>query len=119
MHAGHDLHQVIPSELKCAVAKDKTVVVRRSDALATAISKKLGSLGTIPTPATINLGIDFLWGRKHATRKASGIRAGRFAKGLRRVPRLRNLKTPLGGRKAARVGATGTFIASEYGAAVD
>ena len=57
VHAGHDLHQVIQLELKCAVAKDKTVLVSRSDALATAISRKLGCLGAISVPATIDPGI--------------------------------------------------------------
>ena len=79
--AAEDLLHTIRTELKCAIAKDKTAVIASSDSLALKLAKKLSCHGAVAAPATASLGVDLTCGRKRSEHKSSGVRQSRLAKG--------------------------------------
>ena len=94
------LHKVIKEELNGSVSLGKAAVVASSQSLGAKIRARLGELGGSPVDVCTNLGIDFKAGKRRG-RKMKGTKRGqRFARGKKRVPRLRNLRNLLGSRIA-------------------
>ena len=113
------MHKVIKEELKCSVSLGKAAVVASSEALGAKIRARLGELAGKPVEVCTNLGIDYKAGRRRG-RKLKGTKRGqRFARGKKRVPRLRNLRTILGSRIAGTLYASGIQPAMDVGAEVN
>ena len=117
--AAKDLLEIITKELRCDLAYEKTAVIASNDELAATLAKRLACTGAVPAASTASLGVDLTCGRKRAAHKASGVRKLRFAKGLKRMRRIRNIRQVIGGAKGGRVAAAGCMAATEYGSAVN
>ena len=117
--AAIDLNRLIHEELRCKVALEKSVVISSSDGLANRLASRLTCVGATPAKSAVNLGVDFTCGRKRSAHAVSGARKGRMTKALARRQRLRSLRQTIGGKKTAKVAASGVLKAADYGAAVN
>ena len=67
--AAQDLAELIERELRCKVAREKSVVVSSSERLAQTLSTNLKCIGAVPAMSVVNLGVDHSCGKKRGAHR--------------------------------------------------